>query len=54
MPVKIVRMMDNYGKRVDEIETRRLEEVRDAALRLASDIQKVLKKRDEQEAKVGK
>lgn len=51
MPIKLIRLMDAYGKRVDDIESRRLQEVRDAALRLVSDIQKVLKEREKEEAK---
>ena len=55
MPVKIVRMMDNYMKRAEKIDSHRLQEVRDAAKRLVVEIQKVLKKRaDEEEAKVAK
>jgi hypothetical protein len=47
--------MDSYGERVDTIDSRRLQEVRDSALRLVAEIQKVLKKRaDEEDAKVGR
>lgn len=55
MPIKLIRMMDSYGERVDRIDSRRLQEVRDSALRLVAEIQKVLKTRaDEERAKVGR
>jgi hypothetical protein len=54
MPIKLMRMMDAYGERADKIDSRRLQEVRDAALRLVADIQKVLKQREEEEAKVSR
>jgi hypothetical protein len=54
VPIKLIRLMDAYGERVDKIDSRRLQEVRDAALRLVADIQKVLKKRDEEDARVAK
>lgn len=49
MPIKLIRLMDSYGERVDKIESRRLQEVRDSALRLVAEIQKVLKKRTDEE-----
>jgi len=58
MPIKLIRLMDAYGARVMDseskgvgIDSRRLQEVRDAARRLVSDIQKVLKDREKEEPK---
>jgi hypothetical protein len=62
MPIKLMRLMDAYGKRATDehakgmatIHSRRLEEVRDAALRLAAELQKILKQREAEETKAGK
>ena len=45
MQIKMVRLMDSYAKRVDEIDSHRLQDVRHSALRLVAEIDKILKKR---------
>jgi hypothetical protein len=48
MPIQLIRLMDSYAKRVNEKESHRLQDVRHSALRLAAEIDKVLKERGDQ------
>lgn len=45
MPIQLIRLMDSYAKRVNDIDSHRLQDVRHSALRLAAEIDKILKER---------